>query len=148
MTPFLVIGYGNELRGDDAVGPCAARRLAEEGWPDVTALAVGQLTPELAAEMQDAAVAVFIDACADEAEGEVRLRRLEAAAGTGGAHGSDPGWLLALTEALFARRPEAWLLTIPATQFELGAPLSTAARNGLSVAVRRVEDLIGAHPSA
>ena len=38
MTPFLVIGYGNELRGDDALGPCAARRIAGWGLADVTAL--------------------------------------------------------------------------------------------------------------
>ena len=32
MTPFLVIGYGNELRGDDASGPCVARRVADPDW--------------------------------------------------------------------------------------------------------------------
>ena len=144
MTSFLVIGYGNELRGDDAAGPCAARWIAARGLSDVTALAVPQLTPELAEVLKDAERVVLVDAGADGAD-EVRLTRLEAAAGTGAGHTSDPRWLLALTEMLYAHRPEAWLLTIPTADFALGAPLSAAARAGLAVALRRVSDLIRTH---
>ena len=46
--PALVIGYGNTLRGDDAVGPRAAAAVHGGGLPGVDALAVAQLTPVLA----------------------------------------------------------------------------------------------------
>ena len=42
MTPFLVIGYGNELRGDDAVGPRACAQSPagsgrkSMGWPSTS----------------------------------------------------------------------------------------------------------------
>ena len=42
--PVLVLGYGNPLRGDDAVGWYAAQRLAEVVDPQrVTVLAVHSL---------------------------------------------------------------------------------------------------------
>jgi len=45
---ILLIGYGNELRGDDAIGPLVARALAELRLPGTQVLALTQLTPELA----------------------------------------------------------------------------------------------------
>jgi hydrogenase maturation protease len=142
MTPFLVIGYGSELRGDDAVGRHVARQAA--GWrrPDVRALSVHQLTPELAEPLSAADVAVFVDAGAGGGAGLVRLQRLEAAPGVAPGHTSDPRWLLALTEALYGRRPEAWLVTVPAYHFALGQGLSTAAQHGASVALWEINRLV------
>ena len=56
---ILVIGYGNELRRDDGLGPRVAASLA---GPGVRALAVRQLTPELAEEVATARLVVFVDA--------------------------------------------------------------------------------------
>src|SRR5947209_7059306 len=39
MGGVLVIGYGNELRGDDGVGPCVARTVASWQRPGLRALA-------------------------------------------------------------------------------------------------------------
>ena len=50
----LVIGYGNELRGDDAVGPLVARTAESWQRPGLRALAVQQLTPELAEDIAGA----------------------------------------------------------------------------------------------
>jgi hydrogenase maturation protease len=144
MTPVLVIGYGNELRCDDAVGPEAARRVAAWEKSGIAALAVHQLTPELAALLADAEMAVFVDAGADGVASEVRLKP-EAGARAGMGHASDPCRLLALTEAVYGRRPEAWLVTIPAADFGLGADLSAVAEAGLSAALVRIERLVGAH---
>ena len=65
MSPLLVIGIGNPLRGDDGVGP----RLAAEAEalaprprrgrePDLAVRAVQQLTPELAPEVAEARAAL------------------------------------------------------------------------------------------
>jgi len=53
----LVIGYGSELRGDDAAGPTAARRLRSTG---LSALDVHQLTPEIAERSAAARVVFFL----------------------------------------------------------------------------------------
>ena len=45
----LIIGYGNTLRGDDAVGQAAAQALAgEAAIAGAETIACHQLTPELA----------------------------------------------------------------------------------------------------
>jgi hydrogenase maturation protease len=144
MTPFLVIGYGNEMRGDDAAGPCVARRVAAWGRPEVDGLAVHQLTPELAAALAGAEVVVFVDACVKDRERAVCLRRLEAGPAAVMGHTSDPRWLLSLADALYGRRPEAWLVTIPAADFGLGERLSPLARTGLAVALRHINRLVHA----
>ena len=60
---FLIIGYGNELCGDDAVGPWVARAVAEWQLPAVKSLAVPQLTPELTTELAKTNYVMFVDAC-------------------------------------------------------------------------------------
>jgi hydrogenase maturation protease len=141
MTRVLVIGCGNELRGDDAVGPEAARRVAAWGRAEVDGMAVHQLTPELAAVLAEKEMVVFVDAAAVGEGREVRLGA-DAGRGVGLGHIGDPGWLLALSETVYGRRPEAWLLTAPAAAFDFGADLSAAAQAGLSAILRRIDCLV------
>ncbi|MFN3336658.1 MAG: hydrogenase maturation protease [Thermomicrobium sp.] len=42
---LLVVGVGNELCGDDGVGPWIARRIAAADWPGVTAVALHSSDP-------------------------------------------------------------------------------------------------------
>jgi hydrogenase maturation protease len=141
MTPLLVIGYGNELRSDDTVGPRVARAVVGWGRMGTNGIAVHQLTPELAALLGETSVVVFVDAYGESEGGEVRLRPLEAGPSAALGHTSDPRWLLALAEALYGRRPEAWLLTIPAADFGLGRRLSPAAQAGARSALRQIRRL-------
>lgn len=150
-----VIGYGNELRSDDAIGPQVAR--AVEGWgvPSVHSLAVHQLTPELAETLAETDMAIFVDACADPAEKGVRVVPLEpAGAGASiGGHTSDPRTLLALAGLLYGRAPQAWLVTVPGVNFDLGEALSPVAENGMADALEEIDYLIrnggtGSNPAA
>src|SRR5262249_46784453 len=135
-------GYGNELRRDDGVGPRLARLVAAWDRTGVRALAVQQLTPELAEDLAGAERAVFVDA--DASPGEVLvLRALRHAGGPGprlGPFGA-PRELLALTGALFGRQPTAWLLTIPVEDLRHGEGLSPTAERGLGAALRQVAAL-------
>jgi hydrogenase maturation protease len=140
---LLVIGYGNELRRDDAVGPCVARIVS--GWerPDVKALAVHQLTPELAELLATTERTIFVDAGEDE-EGVVWTRMLEPARTSRGlGHTCDPRELLALTEALYGRHPEAWLITVPAPNLDFGDCLSAATDRGRGAALRQIRVMAG-----
>jgi hydrogenase maturation protease len=138
MTRFLVIGYGNELRGDDAVGPQVARCVSAWNQSEISGLAVHQLTPELAAVLADAETVIFVDAITDPAQSEVRLEKLESGAWTTAGHTSDPRGLLALTEVLYDRRPEAWLVTIPVFDFSFGERLSPIAQAGMYASLRQI----------
>lgn len=130
----LAIGYGNTLRGDDAVGPWVAEQVAAWNVPEVRSLSVHQLAPELAAEMAEAEVVFFIDACVMEA-GKTQAR-IEPVASQKGRSQLDHLWspsvLLHLTNTLYDANPVAYQILIPALQFDYGAPLSAIAREGMA----------------
>ncbi len=60
----LVIGCGNLLRGDDAVGPILVRRLLERGLPDHVQVADGGTAGiDVAFRMRGARHVILVDAC-------------------------------------------------------------------------------------
>jgi hydrogenase maturation protease len=126
---ILVVGVGNTLRGDDGAGPEAARRLAaalEEHGP-VRLLLLHQLAPEVALDLAqpDVQAAIFADAAADRAPGEVRAVRLSAAGGDApSSHHVAPTLLLAMAQALYGRCPPAWLVTVGGATFGHGEEFS------------------------
>lgn len=138
---LLVIGYGNELRCDDGVGPKVAAALDELNLPGVHALVCHQLTPELAEPISAARAVVFVDAAVDDST-EVQLRKLEPVEGAPlTAHASDPRSLLALGRQLFGRCPLAWWLTIPVEDLGFGERLSPLAQRGFATALAELRRL-------
>jgi hydrogenase maturation protease len=141
MQHLLVIGYGNTLRSDDGVGPTVAEAVAALNLPGVETLACAQLTPELADPISRAGVVIFVDAAVDGPQ-EVQLRELEPA-GTSQimAHAADPRTMLALARDVFGRAPEAWWLTIPVTNLEMGEELSLVAQRGMAIAMEEISTI-------
>lgn len=139
----LVIGYGNRLRRDDALGVCIAEGLADE-HPDATVLLVAELYPELAEPVAAADVAVFVDA----REGGVELgvtseELIDASCRVPWiGHVSDPRAILALAQAVYGRRPRAFLLTAPIGDSGAGIGLSAAAAGYVPQAIRAVNALL------
>ena len=149
LRTALVIGYGNPLRGDDAVGWRVASAVA--GWrlPDVQAMAVHQLTPELAVPLASARLAIFVDArLAGEGEAfDLRSLGTEIPEITLG-HVSDPQFLLALVRSAYGRQPPACLITIPATNLALGVGLSPSSRREMKAALRRIARIVRDDPES
>lgn len=140
--PALIIGYGNDLRGDDAAGPRVAAAVAAWHLPGVAALGVGQLTPELAEPIAQARLVLFVDA---GAVARLLVAPIRPAAHTSAlGHTGDPGALLALAGAVYGACPPAWLITVPAAHFELGRALSPLAACGVAQATRSIRMLIRA----
>lgn len=133
----LVIGYGNRLRGDDAVGPLVAEEVASWRWPGIETLTVHQLTPELALPLAGARRVVFVDAAMGAAAVTWRPV-LPTATSPALGHVLEPGSLLGWAMRAFGQAPAAWLLTVPAKSFEVGAELSPVAQAGLGEALVRV----------
>jgi hydrogenase maturation protease len=137
----LVIGYGNTLRGDDGIGPAAARGVAALGLPGVRVIVAHQLTPELAADLADARLAVFVDAAVTgEAVTAVRIGPAEAGAVM--THAADPRGLLALCTAVYERCPGAWLVTAAGADFDFRDGLSPTGRENAREVLGYVEYLI------
>jgi len=144
----LVIGYGNPLRGDDAVGPRVAAVVARWRLPSVRVLIVHQLTPELAADLGEASRAIFIDAAPAADLPVADLRPLAAQPPTEHpsplGHAASPEELLALTRALYGHAPESWWGLVPAEDFRVGEPLSPRARHEARRLLRALRRLLTA----
>ena len=137
----LAIGYGNRLRGDDGVGPVVVERVdrlfASKRERQVRALAVQQLTPELAAEIAQSDVVWFVDAWANGRG--LMVRKVSVDSRTPSLdHGWSPSILLQLAKSLYGAEPIAYQLLIPATQFDYGETLSALACSGVKWAIRAI----------
>jgi len=109
----IVIGIGNELRGDDGIGPRVVDAIPARA--DLQTMTVHQLVPELAEKIQFARRVLFVDASLGD---ELCLTQLSPSDHRGLGHACSPGSLLGWTRLAYDREPESWLLSIPGASFE------------------------------
>jgi hydrogenase maturation protease len=146
----LVVGYGNELRRDDGLGPWVARELAALGLPHVRVRALHQLVPELAAELTNARLVIFIDAHVEPCRERVTMEWLVPSGSPEVfAHGADPAAFLSLA-SIYGPVPSAVLVAVAGQDFRLGDGLSDFAAANARQALRLVRDLVhsGRWPTA
>ena len=133
MTPheimsYLVIGYGNPLRGDDGVGWVVVERLERDAAAapiPLTFITRHQLLPELSDLIAQATGVLFVDAAADGEPGSIRLTPLSPDhTGPASSHQMGPGVLLAYTQELYGHCPPATLITITGESFGYEVRLS------------------------
>ena len=139
MTRVVVLAWGNESRGDDALGPLfleAAEAIAGELGGDFAFVGDYQLQPEHAADLIDRDLALFVDA-SRMLEAPFALRELAPRRdATFTTHGMSGEAVLAAYVAAFgAEPPSAFELAIRGEAFELGTGLSQAAQDALEGAV-------------
>jgi hydrogenase maturation protease len=135
----LVIAVGNRLRADDGV----AHRVADL-LTGVTLRRVHQLTPEIAADMQDADTVIFLDA--DPAADHPSLERILVPCNTAGAlsHSMTPETLITMASRLYGFRGEAWLCRLYARDFSPSPEISPEASAQLEPAAQLVRQLLEA----
>jgi len=147
----LLVGYGNALRGDDAIGWHAAAQLAED--PRLAAaevLARHQLTPELAQDVARASLVVLVDARAGDPPGSVQVQRITPRQDkvTAWSHHLDPAALAGLAGALYGAVPAMYLVSVGGVAFDDGERLSPAVRRALPSVVDAVARLVAEHARA
>ena len=146
---FVVIGYGNPHRGDDAIGQKVVAKLQALNPPNLEACSVTYLTPELSSKLARANVAIFVDAFKLKHTDTVQVKPLNASGTetTGSVlpafgHSCNPCSLLALTQSVSGHFPKAWWVEVPAQDFTVGHPLSTLAERGIDQALKVIADLV------
>jgi len=145
-TPALLLACGNSMRQDDGVG----LRIAEAAEQLFSAsrlriVTAQQFTPEMAADLATADLALFIDASATDEPGAIRVRPVGACAAPSESHGLDPPALLALAQELYGHVPaRAFTLTVGAANFGHGEDLSGPLRQAVPRAVRLLGNLLRA----
>lgn len=138
----VVIGIGNELRGDDAAGPLVMRQLRDAGL-EVTTCAD---SADLLHLWDGARTAIVVDAIVTGAPaGTVHRLDLgsESASGSGGLSGTHSvgvGDAVELARALGRLPPRVIVYGIEAGGFALGAPSSGAVNAAIRLVAQRVRD--------
>lgn len=127
----LIIGYGNPFRGDDGVGPYVAAQLG--------GIVVHQLVPEMAEQIAKAESVIFVDANCSLPPGQVEVQPVEEEAIL--THKSTPGALLKLAREVYGQAPQATLIAIGVTSFDLGEQLTAEAQKGAAAAISQIRQM-------
>jgi len=142
MSKVLIIGYGNTLRGDDAAGIRAAELLAKR-HPEIECICMHQLMPELAERIAENDVVFFLDADVNVVTPNVRLVESSENTDQPRSHFISPESLLSLSQQLYQRKPKkAYIVGIPASQFEFSEELSVGTTKALAASVKLVNSLL------
>jgi hydrogenase maturation protease len=145
VAQILIIGYGSQLRGDDAIGCRAADELEQyyHDDPDVEVIASHQLTPEMALDISRSDFVLFLDASSAEEPGKIsQVRVLAETVHLGFAQQLSPATLLALAEQLYGHAPEAVGISLAGWSFKLSNQLSRRAEMLMPVFVAQAKDVV------
>ena len=136
VQPTLVIAIGNPSRGDDALGPLFAERIAALALPGVEVLSDFQLQIEHALDLLGRREVVFVDAAASGAA-PFSIAPLAAAADRSiTTHALSPAAVLESYRRLTGKEPPAAsVLAIRGHAFELGSSLTAEAAASLEAAL-------------
>ncbi len=139
----LLIGYGNDLRGDDCAGRRVAEIIADRGDGLIEVRSVHQLTPDLAPLIAEQDLAIFADASSDKLDELVQIRKLvPAEPSLTDAHVGTPPDLLALAGWLYGHCPEAYAVDITAENFDFCLTASSRTLLAIDAAVICVDNIV------
>ena len=143
---FLIIGYGDELRGDGAVGPIVAGIVASWNLPSTKVMSVRQLTKELASHIAATDYVIFVSACSGSScartaqfDPIVRGTQIFETLAVKDIHSCNLLPLLDLAQQIYRRKPQAWFFQVPIESFDCEEGLSSITQRGCDQAVRTVE---------
>lgn len=144
-TRVVVLGWGNESRGDDGLGPALLRRIEAVGLSHVTAIEDFQLQLEHAMDLDGADLALFVDASVAAPDpfafGETGPHQ----GLTHTSHAMAPEAVLDVFSRVLGRTPPpAFVLAVRGEAFELGTGLGPTAEARLEAAWAFIRPLLEA----
>jgi len=117
--------------------------LIAQRHPEFEYIYLHQLVPELAEQIGEYEIVFFIDAQKDITQPNARLVVPSIEADQPRTHFISPESLLSLSQQLFQRIPsKAYVIGIPASQFEFSEELSAQTEQGVIDCVTLVEQII------
>ena len=126
-TPYiLVIGIGNSLRGDDAVGHWLADKIATDAHPFATVQTMHQLHIEVLEQLQQYTHVMVIDAAIQNEPALLSAIAPQDTPAHAESHLADVVTLMQLHRNLYQQPIDWFTLRIAAQQFEMGTAISPA----------------------
>lgn len=133
---ILVIGIGNNCRGDDGLGWKFIETVESMGYDFIDHEFRYQLQVEDAQLIANYDVVVFVDATYDKIENGFGVKPCVAAENAAfSTHAQSPEAILHLTNHLYNKYPKAYVLAISGEVWELQTSLSETGTNHLQAAV-------------
>lgn len=114
---MLLIGYGNQGRGDDGLGPAFTARVEEKGIKGLTIDTDFQLTVDHALMVSQATAVVFADASMNSEEPYSFEKISPVDNADIASHSLTPAAVLSLSKTLYGHAPEAFVLGISGSVF-------------------------------
>jgi hydrogenase maturation protease len=160
-SKILIVGIGNPGRGDDGLGPALIARLAAlppDSLPEgriiefpggkMSGVWKYQLNVEDALTIRDFDAVVFADAAA-QGDDPVAFKEIHPAAAIAfTTHELSPAAVLALSEELYGRAPQGFVLAMRGSGWQLGESLSVEASRHLQAALDGLSDFLSGVDSA
>lgn len=126
-TPrILLIGIGNSLRGDDAVGHWLADKIATDAHPFVTVQTMHQLHIEVLEQLQQYTHVMIVDAAIQDENASLTAIDAQDTPAHTESHQADVVTLMQLHRNLYQQPIDWYTLRIAAQQFEMGTAISHA----------------------
>lgn len=132
---IVVLACGNRSRGDDALGPTLLDRIEAAQLDDVRTIEAYQFNIEHALDIEDADLALFVDAGQDTTAPFTFCEVVASQSLSHSTHALEPSDVLATYRKINGRpHPAAYCLCVGGRHFDLGAPLSREAAANLELA--------------
>jgi len=134
---ILIICIGNEIRSDDGVAIHLARELEKLKFPEIEVITTHQLIPELADTISQFDLVIFVDASVETNKNIklIKIEKNENQSEISTFHSLSPETLVHLSEKIFNKNPEAYILKIPANNFEFGTELHPQTKQKMFEAI-------------
>lgn len=140
-----VVGYGNTLRGDDAIGIEAAKKIQESASGlKAEVFQFQQLCIDAVYLLKDFHRVIFLDCSVEIGSGQVVCKKvsLDDTSPITMSHHLRPEQLLVLIRSLYGTAPDAYVLTVGGREFDFGAGLSPQVAQALPFVIERCLSLI------
>ncbi len=114
----IIVGYGNDLRGEDGFGVEVAKKLERSIPQNTKIISCFQLTPELSLELLDAEEIIFVDAAYSVSFHYALACSLEDEKGSNLSHHMGFRTILAILEDLYGKTPRYEVFSLLTDSFE------------------------------
>jgi hydrogenase maturation protease len=114
----VIVGYGNELRGEDAFGVDAIKELQKFHLKNTKLISAFQLTPEIVLELLEADEIIFIDACNNEKNHYALACSLSEQSRFNLSHHISPKTIIVMLESLYDKHPNFFIYSMMTKSFD------------------------------
>ena len=144
--PLYLVGFGNQARRDDGLGPWVARTLARRtrGRTGIHCLCCHQLAPELAEDLLEAETVVLVDVTVERLATGRSWHKVEPDSCPASVltHTVTAGYVLWVMREIYHRQPLTWMISVQGEDFGFGAGLSPQAGARARVVVAELAGIL------